>query len=496
MKTIRLMLTVAAMLVTASLAAQTNVQIVGTSDGAVGKTIELYCYDDMLSGSEVLLDAAEIDSTGEFRLGCYVTYPRLVFVQVENYSQSFYVEAGRHYKVYLPDFDWNIDEQRNIHLAPVALPLEFIGVGEDELNLRLARFDAVVDSFISVNRVWFDRKYKPNKRYLDSLYAELKRCGIAPKPLDANGVTFYDRYAEYAMGELKLAMRFHSRGKLINQYIADQPIRYYDEPYMRLFFALYANCISQGTRRVPQWRLSAWIDEGNYDRYMDSIGLDPLLRNERIRELAVIEALKESYYDRNYNKEKVKNMVATLAERTRFDEHRTLANNLLETLKRGETGNEMPDFVLPDVDRNLVDLEELRGKWIYLSFVRVDDPNSLKEIETMAFFRDSVYAKNPDVEFVTVACDREFQKMYHLLKNSRRGAKYNWTWLHFDGNYKLLEHYEVVSYPTFILLDPEGKSYYSVTPPPASGILLKGPWVKEEEKQEKGPLFPMEGMQN
>ena len=481
MKTLRMMLTFAAMLAAATLAAQTNVQIVGTSEGAAGKTIELYCYEDMLSGGEVLLDVAEIDSTGAFRLGCYVTYPRLVFVQVENYSQSFYIEAGRHYRVFLPDFDWNIDEKRNIHLAPVALPLEFIGVGDDELNIRIGRFDAVVDSFIDSNRVWFDKKYKPNKRYMDSLSSELKRRGVAPKSLDANGVTFYDRYAEYSMGELKLAMRSQSRGKLIGQYIADQPIRYYDEPYMRLFFALYANSISQGTRRVPQWRLSAWIEEGNYDRYMDSIGLDPLLKNERIRELAVLEALKESYYDRNYNRERVKEMVAMLAERTRFEEHRTLANHLLAMMQRGESGFEMPDFTLPDVDRNMVNLEDMRGKWIYLSFVRVDDPNSLKEIETMAFFRDSVYANNPDVEFVTVACDREFQKMYHLLKNSRRGARYNWTWLHFDGNYKLLEHYEVVSYPTFVLLDPDGKLFYSVTPPPASGILMRGPWVKKKE---------------
>ena len=124
-------------------------------------------------------------------------------------------------------------------------------------------------------------------------------------------------------------------------------------------------------------------------------------------------------------------------------------------------------------------MSDFRGKWIYVGFIRTGDPNSLKEIETMAHFRDTVYAKHPDVVFVTVVCDREFQKMYHFVKNSRRGARCNWTWLHFDGDYEMLERWEVASYPTFVLIDPEGRRVYDWTPWPRSGILMHGPWEKE-----------------
>ena len=141
----------AAMLLTTVTLAQTNVHIVGTSANAAGKTIGLYCYEDMLTCREVLLDNVQIDSTGAFRLGCYVNYPRLVFLQVENYSQSFYIEAGHRYEVYIPDFDWEIDERQNVHLQPVALPVEFIGVANNELNLQISRFDAIVDSFVHRN---------------------------------------------------------------------------------------------------------------------------------------------------------------------------------------------------------------------------------------------------------------------------------------------------------------------------------------------------------
>ena len=140
------------------------------------------------------------------------------------------------------------------------------------------------------------------------------------------------------------------------------------------------------------------------------------------------------------------------------------------------------------MDKKQVSLDNMKGKWVYLAFVRVGDPNCQSEIETMAHFMDSVYAKSKNVEFVTICCDREFQKMYHFLKNSKKGQKYNWTWLHFNGNYKLLEHYQVVSFPYFILINPEGKLQYTVTPSPASGFLLNAPW-QPKQKEEERPFF-------
>ena len=140
---------------------------------------------------------------------------------------------------------------------------------------------------------------------------------------------------------------------------------------------------------------------------------------------------------------------------------------------------------LSDADGNRIGLDEFRGKWIYLSFVRVGDPNSLREIEALAHFKDSVYARNDDVVFVSISCDREFQKMYHFLRNSRRGPRYSWTWLHFDGQYRWLEQMGVVSYPTFLLFAPDGHQPYTVTPTPGSGFLLHAPWEKKTVEREK-----------
>lgn len=468
--------------VSQALWAQTNVRIHGFTVGAEGKVIELYKYSDPLSHEEEQVSRYVIGEDQEFELSTYCNYPMLVFLQVENYSQSFYVEPGKSYEVYISRFDWGIDEQKNIFLSPEALPVEFLNVADDDLNIQINAFDAVVDSFIEANNFYFDQRFRPQKQYFDSLVR------VVDSLCPVSQYEFVERYKKYSLAELKLNLHFDTRKNIIKNYIANQPIRYYDESYMRLFIALFGNTISKGNRYVSVYDMSRWVDNGMVDVMRDSLGLDPLLRNEQVRELAALIALKEAYSNsRYYNREAVARMINRLGGTTKFKDHAKLAANVLTSINQMEKGYEVPEFELPDVDKHTVSLDDFKGKWVYLSFVRVGDPNSVGEIETLAHFKDSVYAKSKNVEFVTVVCDREFQKMYHFLKNKRHSEKYNWTWLHFNNNFKLLERYQVVSYPTFLLINPEGKLQYNVTPTPASGFLLSPPW--QEQKAEPVKTF-------
>lgn len=463
--------------------AQTNVEIVGEVVGGAGKRVILGGYSDMLTRHEVVLDTVTVGENGRFSLKCYANYPRLVFLQMERYSQSFYIEPSRKYNVYVPAFDWDMDEKKNVFLEPVALPVEFIGVDSSELNVKIMRFEATVDSFVSANRERLDFRFKPDKKVWKELETKIGNGKWNTK--GGQDDSFFDRYVRFNMLEMKFAMRIDSRKNLVNRYIADEPIRYYDESYMRFFLALFEHSISNGTKKVSQWQMEDLIARGSLDAWLDTLGLDPLLQNEQVRELAALEALKEMFYMKYYSREGVMQMTRTLGERTKFEDHRVLADRLLEMMETQHAESQMKveggllnDVELPDVERNKVRLSDFRGKWVYLGFVRTGDPHSLKEIETMAHFRDTVYKAHPEVVFVTVVCDREFQKMYHFVKNSRRGARCNWTWLHFDGDYELLERWEVTSYPTFVLLDPEGRKVYDFTPWPGSGILLHGPWER------------------
>ena len=113
--------------------AQKNITINGATANAAGKHVELYRYSDRLSLQEILVDEMTIGEDGKFKLECYANYPMLVFVQMDNYSQSFYVEPGREYSIWMGKFDWNQDEHRNVYLDPVSLPLEFLNLPKNTI---------------------------------------------------------------------------------------------------------------------------------------------------------------------------------------------------------------------------------------------------------------------------------------------------------------------------------------------------------------------------
>ncbi len=463
--------------------AQTNITIQGEVVNGAGKDVYLYRYTDMLTLTEEEVDHAVIGDNRTFQLKAYANYPTMMMMQIENYSQSFFVEPGRDYEVYVPRFDWDVNEKRNVFLEPEVLPLEFVNMPPDELNGLISDFERVVAQYIDEHRMFFDSRFRPQKRYFDSLEAEVAK--LCPDTKNE----FFNRYKRYQLASMKYSLHFDTRRGMVDRYVKNQPVLYYDDNYMSFFATLFAHSVSKGTRKLPAWLLGNWVHNLNVKVYLDSLGTDTLLRNERVRELVALQALQESYYQpRYYEADKVVRMIELVGEGSKFPEHKTLAERIVKSLRQKEEGAEVPDFVLPDVDKKMVSLEGMKGKWVYLSFVRVSDPNSLGEMETLAHFKDSIYAKNKNVEFVTICCDREFQKMYHLLKNTRKGQRYNWTWLHFNGNYKLLERYGVVSYPWFILINPEGELQYTVTPAPASGFLLHAPWQPKPQVEEK-PFF-------
>lgn len=470
-----------------TMALNPNVIVRGTAVNGAGKVVDLYGYTDRLTFSEKLLDSDEIKADQSFELKMFVNYPTLIFIQIENYSQSFFVEPGRTYELYIRRFDWDLDEHRNVFLQPEPLPVEFLNVPSNELNVAIGRIESVIDSFVYENVAHFDYKFKPDHKYFDTL------AQLVNKIVPDGDNNFQNRYKRYRLATLRYDLRFATRKKMFDSYVSGQQIMYYDENFMDFFFNLFQSSVSRGNKYVLMSDMVRWVNSGDLTTMLDSLGLDPLLRNEQIRELVALQALKESYDIRGYDRDAVVKMVELLGGRSKFPEHVKLANNLVLNFKNMEVGAEVPEFELPDVDKNYVSMNDFKGKWIYLSFVRVGDPNSLREIETLAHFKDSIYAKSDNVVFITVACDREFQKMYHFLKNNKKGKAYNWTWLHFNGNFKLLEKYEVVNYPTFLLINPDGKLQYNVTPTPASGFLLSPPWQPNVDKSVQRGLWLRNG---
>ena len=294
MKKFLVLLVLSSYFLLSSALAQENISISGSAANGAGKRIELYRYSDMLTLSEQLVDSTTIAGNGHFRLAAYANYPCMMILQVENYSQSFFVEPGRDYEVYIPQFDWNVDERINVHLDPQALPVEFLGMADDDLNALITRYEAVAADYVDNHRLQFDPRFRPQKRYFDSLVIQVNK--IVPDGRNE----YFNRYKRYQLAQFQYGMKFDTRARMFARYVSGQPILYYDDNYMSFFFTLFAHSLSDGSPRVPLARMVEWVNNAQLDRMMDSLGVDSLLRNEQVRELVLLQALSEAYNNRRY----------------------------------------------------------------------------------------------------------------------------------------------------------------------------------------------------
>ena len=257
----KLIAVIVLMVCTLTVASQ-NVSVKGKTINAKGKTIEIYKEADKFSKQEQLLDSYTIDDNQIFEFAFTVKYPTLVFIQIENYSQSFFVEPGKDYELVIHEFRWNIDEEMNVYQNPVALPIEFIGLDDDDLNYQISAFDSVESEMILKYRMFLDFRFKKDAKRIDTMLTALNNVW------NDSENQFFISYKKHKIAELQYLLRLQPAKKIADEYFKGQLIQYDDEGYTSLFNSFFSDYISRGTKQLPVETLSRWVDEGDLFKYL------------------------------------------------------------------------------------------------------------------------------------------------------------------------------------------------------------------------------------
>jgi thiol-disulfide isomerase/thioredoxin len=126
----------------------------------------------------------------------------------------------------------------------------------------------------------------------------------------------------------------------------------------------------------------------------------------------------------------------------------------LLSIKEGEISY---NFSLPDINGNVINMTDLRGKVVLLDFWFTGCPNCiliqpwLKKIEEKF--------KNDSISFVTISTDKDKNTWLRSIKEGKYTSP-GTVDLFTEGkgaDHKIIKHYNIVGYPTLILIDKEGK---------------------------------------
>jgi peroxiredoxin len=432
--------------------------ITGSCDGGEGYVIRIIIPEDLVSGIEKTVAIDTIRKDGSFFLSCKVEDPTYAILDVEFHEGDIYLMPDTRYEI---EILFDPENQRAIYYDRTFLEFNVIKEGPDNLNSLIREVNSVFNAFV-LGR--FNDVYRNRKTYLiDSLRLQLE--GITGE----NDMEYLNAYVDYKMAGLEQAARMKSRQKVAMEYLIRRPVLYDNVEYYYFFMQFFEKYLLANNGVINYHDVhEIFLEGGTVHDLLGLIRSDPLLRDDRLSEFFLLTNFKTLYYDPEFNSMDVTTMVKELADTSAFAGHRDIASNLLKRFNKLRAGTPPPRLALPDVEGNIISLDSLKGKVVYLYFYITGNRTCEFEMEKMVELR----GKLPEsIEFVGISADKKWSVFSSLAMSDR----YPWKLLHYNDDIELLEAYDAVTYPLYVIIGKDGNIASYPAPRPSEnpdGLLL------------------------
>jgi thiol-disulfide isomerase/thioredoxin len=438
------------------------VEIEGNAPFAKNGELRFYFYNDLLLQHRVLCATASVNENGYFKVQIPAIETSLLTIAYHTTYGQIFIEPEKHYKIEL-SADENLLKQIDAGLLGSAIYTKFISVDTSELNYKINRFERYYDLFLY--------------SYAESLYQNIPQTTYDSLislftnkfPVNNDAIDYYSVYIKYKIAYIDLLYYHKEKQKLYDKYLDSPYVFYNNVAYMEFFDQFFEGYLYAGTTKIPKKVLYENINEKrNYYKLLDEMGKDPVLVNEKIREMVFIKGLGELYgLDHEFNRTNILVLLMQMEKESKFEEHRIMTKNMINHLTALKYKTEAPDFVLKDVYNSPVKLSDLKGKYVYLHFFSTYCEECIREMLVLK----SIQEKYKDsLQIVSIMLDFEPTNLYHFVSAHK---EFNWMFLHFDGNYAFIDAYGVYALPLGILIDSKGKIVSYPAKSPTQGLLMQ-----------------------
>lgn len=441
-------------------AAQQPIVINGKAPFAKNKELRFYTYDDLLSKNLTYEKSATVNENGLFSVS-FSDIKEITMLTI-NYNLTYgsiYVEPGHTYELELYT-DSTLIDRVDAEMLGNYIQINCLNNDSNELNWKLNYFDQYYTYFMYYNGAAIIR-HAPKTVY-DSLLNIIKERF----PLSDEAHDFYSVYVRYKIAAIESLYFDKSKDKVFKKYL-ETPYVYYENPaYMDFIDMFFEDYLYSGTQKITKAMLYQDINEqNNYYKLLDDLGKDPLLKNEIIRELVLIKGLWElRAYKDEFKLENLESMLKTLARKTKFPEHRQIADDQLKSFKSLQVGSRFPAFDFVDIKGNHVTSEQYKGKYLYMQFFTTYCQDCIREMLILKYLHETYGDR---VEFLSVMLDFEPVHLYHFVNNH---SEFNWQFVHFGNNFDFIDAYKPYSLPLGMLVDPSGKIVVYPAPFASDGL--------------------------
>lgn len=429
------------------------VRIQGEAAFAKGKEIRFYLYDELLTENKTLITKTLINESGTFEIEIPLTEIRELIISINTTEGSFFIEPEGDYYIQL-FCDENLINEINSKYLGNSINIAILNKDSNELNAKINYFNQYYNYFLYKNALPIINMVK------QSVYDSLIQIISDKFPIHTDTIDFYSTYVTFRIAEIERMYYNKSMNKLYDKYLNNKYIHYYNPAYMDFFIQFFDDYIYAGSKFITRQLLLNDINFSNdYYKLSDDLGKDPLLINEKIREIVLIKNLANLYnLNEDFNRKNILSLLEKIAQTTKFSEHKKMAENTIYNLTSLQSGSMALDFQFKDIHNNNITLSQYKGKYIFLHFFSLSCEDCIREMMIIKKLHE-IYSDK--VEFISIMLDFEPTQLYHFVNAH---PEFTWKFAHFNNDFSFIDAYKIYNLPLGMFIDDKGHIISYPTP--------------------------------
>jgi thiol-disulfide isomerase/thioredoxin len=253
--------------------------------------------------------------------------------------------------------------------------------------------------------------------------------------------------------------------EILNAYFhEDMPVLYENIQYTS-FFSEFFKAMYGSTKLFNYDEIVAALNSErgyiNVDRLLMKSA--SLKNNPEVRELSAMVLMAKKYYSPDTKKYKVLNMLNELQRNSKYAGVMKVAGNYMVKLPHLEYGSPAPPFELVDASGTTISLSQFEGKFVLLNFNREDCPLCLHYFKDLELLRKQFDGK---LQVISVVTREGFKEM--TAYSAERS--YEWPVLNLGKDILILEDYNIRTYPSYLIINPDNTIATAYAPLPEEGL--------------------------
>jgi len=433
-----------------NLAAQEKYEIVGYAPRFVGQAVTLYTYLDYVTMTKIKIGEGMVspkDSLFHIDLKNKKTIKGII--EIDKTESEIYLAPNTSYDIYFLKAVGQPDGFQNKKTEIV-----YFGLDSNDINFKIIQYHTWFDTFVSLHHAAIGSSNF--HMYLDTFKVDVQNY------YKEENDEYFLTYVRYNIAEMDQA--FNSTGQtrlnIFLTYIDPFPVYYENDQYMRFLNRFYSDEFGDYIPEIESSVFNA-LANSSPEQLMAALKKDLFLVNPEIREIIMVAKLGRAYYNEPLFRRNILTILDSVSNFAKFEHSSVIAQNVKKYVTSIEYGFPAPHILLHGTKGDTITWDKYKGKFVYFNFFETWNEAAITEMRIIGELR---LKYDEDIAFLSVCTDKDSAK-FNAFK--RDNPTLDWDIIYVGRNEELMNAFEVVTVPSYFLIDQDGFIILAPAPRPS-----------------------------